>query len=508
MPDRRKSFFHSALFTFLLSLVGGGGSYWIIHEWLSPKPTISFLPKVQLITYTLSDSMVLFDAQARWMCIRRPNADRLATKFICDVYDLFSQGKAVWTFEWDYANEVDQTPIVDGYRSVRATNAGTLEVLDRNFATQEQRVISVLHGVRAKNFMSLKLVNTGKQLLVQHRWPLWPWRLLAAQGQLPLDALFLCSHTTLETYTTGDGILFSVWDVEKARKVSEVLVSPPISRNLAFTEDGKRIVIPEALKQAESCFWVKWYDPAKNIGVPKPVVQYLPALPRGVRVVDLGSEKITVLSHTLPEEYQGTNSAALTLSLAGNQLMVGYFSAVPDYFSSVPVNVMLKQQFSDILFPRYDLITGAKTSRGMPNCTVMAHPGWGAQISQSHVPWPAWIQYISEQLGYNLNVFHPRSRCLMISFIDVDRQENRYHYQLSSPEGEKIQKAYSADKQAIVIWRQFAEGLQVIRWQVPFEVYSPWWSLGTGLFFFTLPLAWWVWRYTTTHALPVESPIR
>ncbi|HQR07887.1 MAG TPA: hypothetical protein PLN21_13750 [Gemmatales bacterium] len=416
------------------------------------------------------------------------------------VYDLQSNGQLTWEFTWDQTNEIDSAPIPDGIRRVRATTAGTLEIIDRNFVSHEQRIISVLHGIAAKNFLRLKLINKGQQLLVQHRWSLWPWRLLATQGQLPLDALFLCCHSSKEImHTTADDIIFAIWDVETAKKMTQVFVSPPIAQGIVITEDGKKMVIPEAMKRSDTSFWVKPVDTTTSIT--KPTYQYLPAEPRGVRVVDLATAQTIILDHSITEAIQRMNSAGYSVMFDRHHVMVSYVEAIPNDYDGYAAFKMHSTSPNDEFYPRYDLYTGKQSIHQMPNCEVLAPPGWGVQIDDENARWPAVIQYVGERFGYNLDVIYPRSRYLSVRFIDTDQNQLRFRYQLKTGDQERFQSSYSADRQAIVFWRQLAEGVQVILWQIPFEVYSPWWSLGVGLFFFALPLAWRVWRYTTNLRL-------
>ncbi len=494
MQVGRSSFIRSLLFGFLLPLALGIGSYWLVQDWLTPKPTECLLTGLQLNAGTPWERNVSFDSQARWTCVRFPTPKSDSMQRPCMVYDLQSKGQLTWEFTWDQTNEVDSAPIPDGIRSVRATTAGTIEIVDRNFASKEQRVTSVLHGIAAKNFLRLQFINMGKQLLVQHRWPLWPWRLLAAQGQLPLDALFMSCNSSREMmHTTVDGIIFSVWDVETAKKTSQVFISPPISRYLVITEGGKKIVIPEAMKRSDTGFWAKPIDTSKIPVAKSPAFQYLPAEPRGVRIVDLATEQTTILDHPLTEAIQRMNTAGYSLIFDRNQMMVSYVEAIPNEpYGYAGYKIRNMSPPNDEFYPVYDLNTGALSSHQMPSCDVLAPPGWGAKIENDNTRWPAVIQNIGERFGYNLDTIFPRSPCLSVWFIHTDQNQIRYHYRLKTPSLEMLETSYSADKQAIVIWRQLSEGVQVFRWQMPFEVYSPWWAWGVGLSLFLISLFWWL----------------
>jgi hypothetical protein len=493
MQVRRSSFIRSLLFGFLLPLALGIGAYWLMQDWLTPKPTECLLAGLQLNAGTAWERNVSFDSQARWMCIRFPRPDINSMQRPCMIYDLQAKGQLTWEFTWDQTNEIDQAPIPDGIRTARATTAGTIEIVNRNFALQEQRVTSVLNGVAAKNLIRLQFINKGKQLAVQHRWPLWPWRLLAAQGQLPLDALIISCHLSHEIMpTTIDGIIFSIWDVETAKKTSQVFISPPISQSLVITEDGKKIVIPEAMKRSDTGFWMKSYEMTSNMIVSKPNFQYLPAEPRGVRVVDLTTEQTTILEHPLTEAMQRMNTGGYSVMFDRNQMMVSYVEAIPNDYYGFAGFLMRSTSPNDEFYPRYDLNTGAPSSHQMPGCDVLAPPGWGAKIDYDNTPWPAVIQSIGERFGYNLDGIYPRSHHLSVRFMDTDHNQLRYHYLKKIPRQEMLQWIYSADNQAIIILRQLTVGVQVLRWQVPFEVYSPWWAWGTGLSLFLLSLFLWL----------------
>jgi len=487
MPSQRQPFIRSFRFAFLLALVMGISSYWFINNWLTPHPATTILSEVHVPTNEWN--RVLFDSDAHWVCVRRESTNEQHFLSSWKVYDLQSNGKHVWDFE--EARESNMTPAVDGLLSLRRSADKQIEIIHRNFASKQVQIDE--HRFQSsQDCAKMELINNGKYLLIMNRWPLWPWRLLASQGQLPLDSLFLVGNTAQPIFDSLlDPVLVTLWDIDNAKEHARIFLAPPVSTKLQVSDNGKWMVIPEAIKRTDTSFWTL------PVG-PTPTFQYVPALPRGARVVDLANGQVKILQHKFDAYNYGTEVGAFEATLEKDRVKLTYGFGSPRAGEDQPAIFFAmddpKTPQYDAYYPHFELSTGEKTSYRFPLRYInkLGAPDWGVSIGYGPDTWPGWLEALSRRCGYSLDQKYPLPQCLAIRFIDSANDQQRYLYKVSAPA--YINTNISANRQSITLWQDTSAGLEISRWQIPFEVYSPWWSLGISLACFMLPLMWWVWR--------------
>ncbi len=490
MPSPRRAFTKSFLFAAILSLLLGIGSYWLINRWLMPHPVVNLFPEFKLGDIGQSILGFICDADARWLLVIKKARDENKKKHPVLIYDLLSDRKLVWESDWDDEGLISSSPIIDGFRSIQKTTDGRLHVVEWNFATRSKRV-TTLDIAPSSNQSNVVLKNHGKYLVVLNRWQLWPWRLLAFPGQWPLDALFLQNHPA-RVYNTSDyGVEAAIWDMDAKKLHASFFLAPPVPSILSISEsglcisaDGRWLVIPEAIKRTGSAFWSKLDEPAETTKT------YVPSEPRGVRVVDLTTGLTKWLEHSQLEEVRRSQAGAYNISLDDGFVRLQYEVATHNPTIGVEYQPTTTLSF-DEYYQTFDLSTGKRATHVFPDYHKLDAPGWGATIRKGPGEWPDWIQTVATKLGIDLNNY-PLPSYLTVTFLDTRNGESRFIYKQKMSEERDQEAGSSPSGRAFLITRLTPEGFEITRWQVPFEVYSPWWAWGVGLFCLTMPLVWWL----------------
>ena len=466
-----------------------------------PHPVVKLFPEINSNNFRQSFESIICDVDARWLIVFKKASDQNKQKQPILVYNLLSGQKLDWESDMEDEGIISSATIVDGFRFIQKTSDGRLNVLEWNFNTRSKR-ITALDIAPSANQSEVVLKNHGKYLVVLNRWQLWPWRLLASPGQLPLDALFLQNHPAQVDNTSDYGVEAAIWDMDAKKLHARFFLAPPVAWNLSneengncISEDGRWLVVPEAIKRTDSVFWSKLDEPSETRKT------YIPAEPRGVRVIDLTTGLTKRLEHSQSEEVQRTQLGAYNISLDDGFVRLQYEAAIHKPTNGVEYQPIMAISW-DEYYQTFDLQTGLRSTHVFPDYYKrhdprldyykLDAPGWAATIRNGPGDWPSWIQTIAEKLGIDLNKY-PLPSYLTVTFLDTKNGESRFIHKQKMSEYD-LGATPTPSGKAFVISKLTPEGFEITRWQIPFEVYSPWWSLGIGLACFMLPLMWWVRR--------------
>lgn len=469
MPGTRKRTWGKLAFV-ILSMVAGCWVYSVIDKVLTPQPSVSRFPDINLDLWGANAREYHFDRTARWLAVLISKQEELLRRY--RVFDLQSEEKQVGEFDWYLGRRIAITPINQGARTVSNTLDNRLEIVDKDFVTGQERKLD-FDLPCPDNYLRMQFTNAGRRLVILHRWPLWPWQALAGMGKPPWDALAQCASSE-QTYTTTDGLMVSVYDVAASKLLRTAFLAPPNNSAPILTEDGHWLIMPEAYVSNQSLFWMPWR------GGKLPNDSIKPAQPRGIRVLDLHTGETKVLQHEVSAQLKQMSVGAYSVNWDNDFLRACYVQAVrvaPDFIGFI----IPSQELNDDGYPQFDMRTGKKSTHLFPANTELGQSGWQFNCSTPQRTWFPFLQKGGEAIGVDLNKSYPLPANLNVNFERHGDVHEFFQQTMRTVGAERVHYVASADGNAAIVLRGLADGTEILRWQLPFTVYPAWWSIAAGV---------------------------
>ncbi len=472
----------------LLAAFAGWLVFYTVDFFLSPRPVITHLDGIQLNGNGYVREYHL-DTADRYFCVPVDGTtDTPAERLLS--YDLTTGGKPLCEFHRNLSSRITSTWIDQGMRMLKGKE-GRLQIIDTDLATGKHTQLPFDMPCPAE-YERMQFAANGTQLVVFQRWHLWPWRTLAAMGQPAWDSMFLQTVGNSECYDTiADGLMVSIYEIATGKLLQTVVLPPPVSSRYYLSTNGRWLIVPEASIHPKQFCWPIDAQPSNS-----PVEDLIPALPRGIRAVDLQTGRTQLLWTEELARKNRKDAVAHHASVAGN-LVCCHFVRIHASRSQT-IGYQMEPANQAHAYPVFDLTTGKPSLRKFPNGYYLEHSGWNFTYTIPARPWFPLLQKGASYLGVNLDKSYPLPAKVHFQFNNSDSQEAEpyYEYAIKHDKTDWIRLTTSPDGHAALAFRSNAAGTDVYRWQVPFTVHSPWWSIAAGVLAMLLVLLMprWVFR--------------